>query len=364
MFSFTPQVDETVGYGMLFLVGLLTSFHCLAMCGGINLTQSLGIPTAEDRPDLRAGLLYNLGRVISYSLLGGIAGALGSVIGFTGVAKGAVAVIGGIFMVLIGLRMLGVFPWLRRLNLVLPGFFGGRIYGKRGRGPLVIGLLNGLMPCGPLQTMQLYALGSGSFAAGALSMFLFGLGTVPLMVGFGAIGSVLGRKFTRTTLKAGAALVIILGVLTVNRGLRLFGVTTVSAPLGEATVAVLQGNLQVVTTEIEPERYRPIIVQEGIPVRWIIKARPENLNGCNNPLVIPRYNIEKRLVPGENVIEFLPTEEGDITYTCWMGMISSVIKVVPDLARIAGKGPLKFLRGTKEGDGAERPARRPGCCGQ
>ncbi len=371
-FNFIPQVDQSVGYGMLFVIGLLTSLHCVAMCGGINLSQCIKTPPSginlsqriESPPSgtnhsqsiskqqsenvsagsrwgqLKPSLLYNAGRVISYTVIGGIVGALGSVIGFSGSAKGIVAIAGGIFMVIIGLNMLNIFPWLRRIKIGIPKFLGNRIQNSAGnRGPFFVGLLNGLMPCGPLQTMQFYALGTGSFFAGALSMFLFSLGTVPLMFGFGALSSFLSNKFTHRMLKVSAVLVIVLGLTMVNRGLSLSGISVAASnPLtgsSAGNVAQIEGEVQVVTTTMESGRYQPFVVQKGVPVRWIIKAKAEDLNGCNNPVTIPKYNIQKKLVPGENVIEFTPAEEGTITYTCWMGMISSNIKVVSDLSKVS-----------------------------
>jgi plastocyanin domain-containing protein len=70
-------------------------------------------------------------------------------------------------------------------------------------------------------------------------------------------------------------------------------------------------------------------------VRWTIRVKADDLNGCNNPLTIPQYGIRKELFPGDNLIEFTPEQEGTITYTCWMGMISSTIRVVPDVTRVA-----------------------------
>ncbi|HEX3044165.1 MAG TPA: sulfite exporter TauE/SafE family protein [Bacillota bacterium] len=238
-FNFIPQVDKSVGYGMLFVIGLFTSLHCIAMCGGINLSQCIKAPPSginlskciktppsginlsqsishrqsENVPaglkwsQLKPSLLYNAGRVISYTIIGGIVGALGSVIGFSGSAKGIVAIAGGIFMVIIGINMLDIFPWLRRIKISTPKFLGNKIYNSTShRGPFFVGLLNGLMPCGPLQTMQFYALGTGSFLTGATSMFLFSLGTVPLMFGFGAVSSFLSNKFTHRMLKVSAVL--------------------------------------------------------------------------------------------------------------------------------------------------------------
>ncbi len=275
---------------------------------------------------------------MSYTVLGGIVGALGSVFSLSTTLKGAMPAVAGVFMLFIGLKTLGIFPWLSRLRLRLPGMSGGGKLAAAAarRGPLFVGLLNGLMPCGPLQTMQVYALGTGSFLAGAFSMFLFSLGTVPLLFGFGAVSTLLSARFNRGMLRVSGVLVIVLGVVMFTRGMSLFGVAMPGVSLGGGSVAVaaLEDGRQVVTTPLDSGRYYPFIVQKGVPVRWIITAEPEDLNGCNNPITVPRYGIRKELFPGENVIEFTPDETGTITYTCWMGMISSSIRVVPDLTRL------------------------------
>lgn len=333
-FNFIPQIDKSVGYGMLFVVGLLTSLHCIAMCGGINLSQCVGHKCNKNGSkieSLKPSFLYNSGRVISYTIIGGIVGAIGGVVSFSGSAKGVVAIISGIFMLIMGLNMLNAFPWLRKLNPVIPKSLRAKFSKNiNDKGPFYIGLLNGLMPCGPLQAMQLYALGTGSFTAGALSMFLFSLGTVPLMFGFGAISSLLSAKFTRKMLKVSAVLVMFLGIIMVNRGLSLSGVSFAAIDNQKANIAKVEKNLQVVTTKLTSGQYSPITVKKGVPVKWIIQAEESDLNGCNNPLTIPKFNIEKKLVPGDNMITFTPKENGKIIYTCWMGMISSYINVVDD----------------------------------
>jgi sulfite exporter TauE/SafE/copper chaperone CopZ len=350
-FNFIPEVNQSMGYGILFVIGLLTSLHCIAMCGGINLSvcvqHKLGInetyiKNGEKKlakfSKLKPSALYNLGRVISYTVIGGIVGALGSVVSFSGTTKGIIAIISGIFMVVMGLNMLNIFPWLRKINPRMPKIFGKKIRGNTSKkGPLVIGLLNGLMPCGPLQAMQLYALGTGSMLAGALSMFLFSIGTVPLMFGFGAISSLLSGKFTHKMLKVSAVLVMILGVVMLNRGFNLSGYNiglALGASSGNGNIAKIENGEQVVSINLEPEGYTPIVVQKDIPVKWIIKADEESLNGCNNAITAQEFGIENgKLTVGDNVIEFTPKKEGTFVYTCWMGMISSSIKVVPDITK-------------------------------
>lgn len=337
IFGAFPQAREGTGYGMLFVIGLLTSLHCVAMCGGINLSQC--IPQSSESRGVTATLvpsfLYNLGRVISYTVIGGLVGALGSVISFTGTMKGIVQIAAGVFMVIMGLNMLDVFPWLRKLIPRFPAGLARKVNGKKSsKSPLIVGLLNGLMPCGPLQAMQLYALSTGSPIKGALSMLLFSLGTVPLMFGLGAFTSLISKKSTRTMMKVCAALVVVLGISMLQNGMSLsgIGIPLITGRGNVNNIATIEGDIQTVTTKLSPGSYEPITVQKGIPVRWIIKAESDDINGCNNEIFIPEYQIEKKLRPGDNIIEFTPVESGVYPYTCWMGMIRSSITVVDDLS--------------------------------
>ncbi|MEI6131609.1 MAG: sulfite exporter TauE/SafE family protein [Bacillota bacterium] len=338
-FNFIPQITQNMGFGILFVIGLITSLHCVIMCGGINLSQCISKEDEACKVEpskiekMKPSLMYNMGRVVSYTIIGGIVGALGAAVSFSGMAKGVVVIISGVFMVIMGLNMLNMFPWLRKITPRLPKFLSSKIAGqKRGRGPFIVGLLNGLMPCGPLQAMQVYALGTGSFIAGAGAMFFFSLGTVPLMFGLGAISTLLSSRFTKNMLKVGAILVMILGVIMLTRGLDLSGINLVKAAnTGSGSIAKVEGNVQLVTTKLESGKYPPFTVQAGVPVKWTMQATAKDINGCNETLTVPEYGISKKLVPGDNVIEFTPTKEGAIRYTCWMGMISSTITVVKDV---------------------------------
>jgi sulfite exporter TauE/SafE/copper chaperone CopZ len=380
-----PLAESGMGYGMLFLIGLITSVHCVAMCGGINLSQS--IPQIAAGPDggrrwdtLLPGILYNGGRVISYTTVGIVVGALGQVLTVSGRFQGAVQLAAGVFMVIMGINMLGIFrgsigTTLRRFNLRLPGIFTKKIEAlaasaagtnpslrssaegapeqKAGnKSPLVIGLLNGLMPCGPLQAMQLYALSTGSPAAGGISMFLFSLGTVPLMFGIGALSSVLSLKFTRWVMRIGAVLVTALGMTMCTNGWNLAGINfnpaasiaaalNPFAPSGGTAEAgtfepVIENGYQVVRSSLSGGRYPAITVRQGIPVKWTITATEGSINGCNNRMIIREYKIEHRFQAGENVIEFTPDKTGRFSYSCWMGMIRSSITVVAEGGTIAG----------------------------
>jgi len=329
-----------MSYGMLFIIGLLTSVHCVAMCGGINLSQCLPRQPEEaagsSPANLRAALLYNAGRVISYTAVGFIVGALGSALTFSSTLQGVLKIVAGVFMVIMGVNMLGLSPWLRRLIPHLPPKFAqlSNSGQRKNSSPLIVGLLNGLMPCGPLQAMQIYALSTGNPLTGALSMFVFSLGTVPLMFGLGALTAALGRKFSKKVMTAGAVLVVVLGLAMFSQGWTLSGLTNnapgspVSGVQTDETAATVENDVQQITSILSARRYPDITVQAGVPVRWIINSPTGSINGCNNRMLIQPYGIEHAFQPGENIIEFTPAESGRIQYSCWMGMITATITVV------------------------------------
>lgn len=328
--NYFPQIEDNMSYGVLFIIGLLTSLHCVAMCGGINLAQSVN-SAKKGHSEVVSNLSYNIGRVISYTIIGGIVGGLGSVFSFSGGFKGAIAIFAGIFMVIMGLNMLNIFPWLKKFNLRMPKIIGHRINKEKavGHSSFYIGLLNGLMPCGPLQSMQLYALSTGSFITGALSMFLFSLGTVPLMFLLGTLSSKLNKRFTEKMMALCAMLVVVLGLGMLTNGLSLSGITVpqIQASSETGNIAEVKGDNQIISTNLEYGTYPAITVKSGVPVKWTIVADAKTLNGCNSEILIPEYGIDVRLTEGENVIEFTPAESGVFGYSCWMGMIRSSITV-------------------------------------
>ena len=356
--------DTGMGYGMLFIIGLLTSVHCVAMCGGINLSQCIG---NGEQTSFLAAALYNLGRVISYTCIGFVLGLVGMLAGGNGnvgipvVLQGILKLIAGALMVIMGINMLNLFPYLRRFTLHMPQGFAEKINSKKaGRGAFAVGLLNGLMPCGPLQSMQLVALASGSPIAGAVSMLMFSLGTVPLMLGLGSAVTLLGRRFAGKAMTAGAVLVVVLGLAMISQGGSLTGFPYVlmqetnvannaadglasdnnkASALADGSAAAdsTDGDkagastgaavVQEIHSTLTGRQYPQITVKAGVPVKWVIDVPEHTLNGCNYKMILSAFGIEHTFTEGENVIEFTPTTTGDIKYSCWMGMIRGDILV-------------------------------------
>ena len=382
--------DTKMGYGMLFVIGLITSVHCIAMCGGINLSQCIpwaGQKEAKGNDRMAVflpALAYNMGRVFSYTAVGfvlGMAGFLigggtGKEIGLSTLLQGSLKIIAGLFRVIMGINMLDLFPWLRRFTIRMPRFLSGKISKEKAGSsrPFLVGILNGFMPCGPLQFMWIVALAAGNPFAGALSMFLFSLGTVPLMLGLGSMFSALGKKFSDKVMTVGAVLVVVLGLAMLSQGGSLSGwlppelllvliiafciagvllsvparQKLLRAAVRAAALILLAGpcvlwhcqggwfpnssasddgdtgiadGVQVVNSTLSYGRYPDITVQSGVPVKWVIDAPEGTINGCNYKILIPAYGMEYTFHEGENVIEFIPAEAGTVRYSCWMGII-------------------------------------------
>jgi plastocyanin domain-containing protein len=120
--------------------------------------------------------------------------------------------------------------------------------------------------------------------------------------------------------------------------------------------------VQEVTSELPRRGYPSITVSAGTPVRWNLRAEKGRINGCNNAIVIPEYKIEKRLQPGDNIIEFTPARAGTFRYSCWMGMIRGTITVLEKDAA-AGPEPAPGAAEAAEQDGASPSPLGCACCG-
>ena len=212
------ELGNSAGFGAAFLLGLMTSPHCLGMCGGILLGNC-----AQSRSPALASLAYNVGRILSYTAIGGIFGALGTVTAYSMSVKSMVFTMVGLAVILIGLNLWGLLPGLGALIASQPSFcqlptqtqkcFAGR--------PLLIGLLTGLMPCASLYAMWLHAVSGGSAVYGAETMLAFALGTAPLLFLFGALGALIPKKWNKYFLKASAVLVTAMGLKMLITGLRM-----------------------------------------------------------------------------------------------------------------------------------------------
>lgn len=341
-FEILSKLNEgNLGYSLIFIIGILASFHCVGMCGGLVVAYTAigqkskvkSQKTSDDEASPHTPhLQYNLGRFISYTLVGAVLGGLGSFFGINPVFTGIVTLVAGALMVLMGLSLITNFGWLKKIKIKTPEFIAKFLYNnkhsKNPKGPFVIGLLTGFMPCGPLQAMQVYALASGSIMTGALSMGAYALGTVPLMFGFGSFLTFISQERIKQIMKASGVIVAILGVFMLNRGLANFGYGAsgfVSSPNIVTTDDIKKsGDYQTIEMDVTYRGYQPnvLYIKKDVPVRWVINDK--GITGCTNEIFLYHEDgiIKQKLnLKGDTVIEFTPTKLGEIKFSCWMRMV-------------------------------------------
>lgn len=338
-----PGLGQEASLGLLFLAGLLTSFHCVGMCGGFVVGYTTRDALSGKRSYALAHIAYGLGKTLSYTGLGAAFGAVGSLVTLTPTMKGAAAVLAGIFLLGFGLNMLHLLPHLRLFGLPMPRWLSRFVHAgfRKHQNPFVIGLLNGLMiACGPLQAMYVMAAGTGSPLEGALILLVFGLGTLPLMLGFGLLASLISHNASHKILQMSGVIVLSLGLIMINRGLVLTGsgydFVTVSQWINQHTTGLRQqlghmasshGEFQTIRTEVNREGFEPstFTLRKGAHVHWIIDVK--ELTECNRAIVVPKLGLTINLHMGEQTVEFTPSHEGTILWSCWMGMLRGEFQV-------------------------------------
>lgn len=211
--------------GFIILTGLFSAPHCIGMCGGIVSAVSLN-SAATVRKSM---LLYNTGRIVSYTLLGAVMGAVGSFVDvagkFAGV-QGLASIIGGCLLLLWLWRRFQL-PLMNRLST----FLHKRLAGSAGRSKqqetlhlLATGIAFGFLPCGLTYAMQMTAASTGSGLEGAAVMALFGLSTFPALALAATIAAFANKKWRRLMRKASLVTAIAVGVISILRGLAVNGV--------------------------------------------------------------------------------------------------------------------------------------------
>jgi len=219
-------------------LGFLGSFgHCVGMCGPLSVAFSLSQeqqPSANWRQQLYFHTLLNLGRIISYALVGAAIGGFGSILiasgqmaGIDSVLRRCIAVITGLMLIWFGLAQVqpNFLPPIPILHPLTQGKWHGVLskkmvklsLAKKWWTPAILGTVWGLIPCGFLYAAQIKAAETGNFGFGALTMLAFGLGTLPMMLGVGVSTSVVSANRRSQLFRMGGWITITIGVVTLLR---------------------------------------------------------------------------------------------------------------------------------------------------
>ena len=219
---------EAINILTIISIAFLGSFgHCIGMCGGIVVAYStIKIdPKSSKVSQSAAHLLYSFGRVLTYTVLGAMFGALGGVVLFSNNANGILLIVAGLFMILAGLSLMGK---IKFLTLIEHSFSSSSFYKQRFKQVLnsksnisffLLGMLNGLLPCGFVYFFAITAASTADPLYGALVMFIFGLSTIPAMFGVGFLTSLASATtFRNMMMSLSSVAVILYGAFTIYSG--------------------------------------------------------------------------------------------------------------------------------------------------
>jgi sulfite exporter TauE/SafE len=219
---------ETIDLISVVTIAFLGSFgHCIGMCGGIVIAYSSSkVDTGWNRGrQAVAHLIYNLGRTLTYTVLGFLFGYLGGVTTFSNVANGSLLVVAGVAMILAGLSLDGRVKFLSRFSSPLAE---SRLFGSAFRALLedrslyslfMLGMLNGFLPCGFVYFFAITAASTASPLWGGFVMMVFGLSTIPAMFSLGFFVGLFQKTSLRGIMvKLAAVSVILYGLYTIRSG--------------------------------------------------------------------------------------------------------------------------------------------------
>ncbi len=173
-----------VTYGTSFVVGVIASLStCMAVVGGLVLSMSASFAKEGDK--VRPQIMFHVGRIISFFVLGGVIGMLGASFQLGTFGTFILGLIIGLVMLILGINLLDIFPWAKKLQPGMPKLLSKHALGvsklSHSLTPLLVGIATFFLPCGFTQSMQIYSLSTGSFTQGAFTMLAFALGTLPVL---------------------------------------------------------------------------------------------------------------------------------------------------------------------------------------
>lgn len=378
LFNISLGQNNPSGYLVVLLVGLTAGVStCMALVGGLILGISARHaemhPEATPSQKFRPHIYFNIGRIFSFFILGGLVGLVGKAFQLSGTSLGILTIIVGLIMLTLGLQLTELFPRLSTSGLTLPSgiakFLGIKKHHAKEyshTNSMVVGALTFFLPCGFTQAMQLYAMSTGNFFQGAIIMGLFAVGTAPGLLGIGGLTSVLKGAFAKKFFKFTGLLVIALAIFNIGNGYRLTGWKNVfnvkqsppAVSAGDPNVKIENG-VQVVRMDQVGNGYKPnkFTIKNNQPVKWIIDSKASG--SCAASIFVQKMGIRKFLTKGENIIEFTPNEVGDIRFTCSMGMYSGKFIVVEGNDAAAGTTQTILARASESTPPSPIPSSTP-----
>lgn len=352
--------------GAIFLIGLTTGgLSCLAVQGGLlatAMTRQVSIEKQTPRagknrrkaapPTVVTGVslptdpfpvvMFLVAKLVAYTLLGALLGALGSAVQISSGVQAALQILAGLFMLATALNMLNVHP-IFRYAVIQPPKALTRLVRNQARGesafvPLILGFLTVLIPCGTTQAMEVLAISSGNVLTGALILAVFVLGTSPTFLVLGFLATQMRGQLQRTFATVASVLILILGLVSIDAGLNVAGSPLApsrvlasimdSVNTGGAVRTQQTGDVQEVTINVGDHGYAPnrLVAASGKPIKLMMVT--QDSYSCARAFTIPSLGIKQILpITGRTEIEIPSQSPGTIYFSCSMGMYTGEIQV-------------------------------------
>ncbi len=350
--SLTTGSISRDGIGVALVTGLIAGLStCMALVGGLVLGLSARHaerhPTATTFQKFRPHLYFNLSRIITFFILGGLIGSLGSLFQLQGLSLGILTIFVGVVMLGMGLQLTNLFPRFASGSLALPSGVAKLLGLKKHTGKeyshknaMTLGAISFFLPCGFTQVMQLYAISTGSFVMGALVMGLFAIGTAPGLLGVGGLTALIksGSSGSGRFFKVAGVAVMGMAILNIGNGLNLTGIqlprsTTPTAPTAQSQVTKPVSSSEPVlkTTftlkgDISPSTFT--VAQGGTYTLEVDSV--DDGEGCMSTIMIPGLFDKPLLLESgrKQLLKFTADTPGTYKITCAMGIIRGTIEVI------------------------------------
>ncbi len=336
LLTYGPSAADPASLIGILIIGLIASVSsCTAVVGGLLAAVSsvMAKEQVEKTPKerMRMHMQFHAGRLVGFAFFGAMIGYLGSTLQLSSTVNGVAIFLIAIVMIVLGIQLMDLFP----VPVVkMPKWLSHKIHdlseSESGWAPFLLGAATFFLPCGFTQSMQLLALSLQDPFQSATVMVVFALGTLPALLGIGAVTSYSDGKKLKMITKVAGGLVFVLGLSNLTNGSALLGLSPSArfVQAEEDTAAQIIDGKQVIQMRMTSRGvYLPDVleVQKDIPVVWEIEG--DDFMGCGDSLFLSAFNVRARLQPGPNVVEFMPDEAGRFTFSCSMGMIRGTMIV-------------------------------------
>lgn len=222
---------DTLNLPAVFLIGFIASLSsCAAVVGGLVLSISANYAKESTKKNWGQQMAFHISRLVSFFLLGGLIGVLGSRLTLSIEVNFVISILIALVMTVLALNLLDIFDFSKKLQFKMPKSLSRSLLKMENTtsvmGPVLLGIITFFLPCGFTQSMQVYSLGTGSFVQGALTMFVFALGTFPVLglLSFTSIKLSENFKFKGVFFKTAGLIVLFFAVLNLLGALTVMGI--------------------------------------------------------------------------------------------------------------------------------------------